>query len=97
MPDGWEVAYGLDPRVNDAQGDPDQDGLSNLQEYVAGTDPRTFTDTEIPPDVEFPEGAVPADMEGQSSQPTQTTSSESGGGGGGGGCFIKTLEDSFRW
>ncbi len=33
MPDGWEVANGLNPRVNDASGDLDLDGLTNLQEY----------------------------------------------------------------
>jgi len=39
MPDGWEAQYNylgagaLNPLVNDAAGDPDNDGLSNLQEY----------------------------------------------------------------
>jgi hypothetical protein len=40
MPDEWELLYGLsrtDP--NDAGHDPDQDGLSNLGEYLAGTHP----------------------------------------------------------
>ena len=35
MSDGWEVAAGLDPRVDDADGDIDGDGLSNLDEYIA--------------------------------------------------------------
>lgn len=46
MPDGWEVAYALDPKStsgNDgASGDPDGDGLLNLNEYNGGnnsTDP----------------------------------------------------------
>ncbi|MDD4735398.1 MAG: C1 family peptidase [Kiritimatiellae bacterium] len=39
MPDWWEQAYGLDPRINDAEGDPDADGLLNLWEYQAGTNP----------------------------------------------------------
>lgn len=39
MPDGWEVQYGLNPIVNDATGDKDRDGFTNLQEYKAGTDP----------------------------------------------------------
>jgi hypothetical protein len=40
MPDAWETAHGLIVGVNDAALDPDQDGLNNLQEYLAGTDPR---------------------------------------------------------
>ncbi|MCI0748740.1 MAG: lamin tail domain-containing protein, partial [Verrucomicrobia subdivision 3 bacterium] len=41
MPDTWEDAYNLDPRnPNDADDDPDNDGLTNLQEYLAGTHPR---------------------------------------------------------
>ena len=34
MPDGWEVAYGLDPLTDDAGGDPDQDGLANVFEFL---------------------------------------------------------------
>jgi hypothetical protein len=40
IPDDWKVAHGLDP--NDpyvAMEDPDHDGLTNLEEYQAGTDP----------------------------------------------------------
>jgi hypothetical protein len=39
MPDGWEVNNGLDPNIDDASGDPDSDGLTNLQEYTYSTDP----------------------------------------------------------
>jgi hypothetical protein len=40
IPDGWEIAYGLDPdNPSDATADPDADGASNYQEYVAGTHP----------------------------------------------------------
>jgi hypothetical protein len=39
MPDGWEVQYGLNPLVNDALGDKDGDGHTNLQEYRLGTNP----------------------------------------------------------
>ena len=41
MPDEWEQTHGLDKFVNDAALDPDQDGFTNLQEYLAGTDPRS--------------------------------------------------------
>ena len=43
LPDNWELAHGLDPHLaqgsNGASGDPDGDGVTNLQEYTAGTDP----------------------------------------------------------
>jgi len=40
MPDSWEIAHGLNPLdSSDAQKDPDNDGLTNLEEYQAGTDP----------------------------------------------------------
>jgi hypothetical protein len=47
MPDWWEVYYGIDPnRIATADdpefgpyGDPDQDGLSNLAEFRANTEP----------------------------------------------------------
>lgn len=39
MPDSWESANGLNPAVNDANLDPDDDSLTNYQEYLAGTDP----------------------------------------------------------
>ena len=46
MPDDWEIQYGLDPLdETDASGDLDGDGVSNLEEYLAGTDP-----TNAPPD-----------------------------------------------
>ena len=45
LPDVWEQSHGLDYRSSQgddgAAGDPDRDGLSNLQEYIAGTDPRS--------------------------------------------------------
>ena len=40
IPDSWALAHGLDP--NDPtmpMQDPDHDGLTNLQEFMAGTDP----------------------------------------------------------
>jgi hypothetical protein len=39
MPDGWEVQYGLNPLVNDAEGDLDNDRFSNFKEYQKGTLP----------------------------------------------------------
>ena len=39
MPDFWETTYGLNPAVNDANGDLDNDGWTNLEEYNAGTNP----------------------------------------------------------
>jgi hypothetical protein len=41
MPDDWEKQYGLNPLVNDADKDPDGDGLTNLMEYRMQTDPTT--------------------------------------------------------
>ena len=39
MPDDWERDYGLDALTDDASDDPDEDGLSNIDEYGAGTFP----------------------------------------------------------
>ncbi|MBD3159635.1 MAG: hypothetical protein GF309_12655 [Candidatus Lokiarchaeota archaeon] len=42
MPDGWEVAFSLDLFwPGDAGDDSDGDSLTNLQEYLNGTNPRT--------------------------------------------------------
>ncbi|MBN1673693.1 MAG: lamin tail domain-containing protein [Kiritimatiellae bacterium] len=44
MPDAWETAHLADlsdPADRADSGDPDGDGMSNLDEYVAGTDPRS--------------------------------------------------------
>jgi len=48
MPDTWENLYGLNPIVNDASQDKDNDESSNIREYRGGTDP---TDINSIPDV----------------------------------------------
>ena len=40
MPDLWESATGLNPGSNDSAGDADGDQKSNLEEYIANTDPQ---------------------------------------------------------
>ena len=39
IPDDWEVRFGLNPRADDADGDIDQDGVSNRDEFRAGLEP----------------------------------------------------------
>ena len=39
LPDAWERQFGLDPTKNDADLDPDGDGATNFEEYIAGTSP----------------------------------------------------------
>lgn len=39
MDDGWEVLHGLLVNTNDAAGDNNYNGMTNLDEYVAGNDP----------------------------------------------------------
>ena len=39
MPDWWEIKYNLDPLIDDASLDPDNDGYSNLEEYLSDSDP----------------------------------------------------------
>lgn len=41
LPDSWENAHGTDRLVADANADPDHDGATNLEEYLADTDPQS--------------------------------------------------------
>jgi hypothetical protein len=47
LPDGWEVTHQLSPINSEGEdsdrGDPDQDGVTNYNEYQAGTDPQDPT------------------------------------------------------
>ena len=52
MDDDWEIANGLIVGADDSAGDPDADGLTNLEEYVLGTDPNSAdTDSDGMPDL----------------------------------------------
>jgi pectate lyase len=45
MPDEWEKTYGLDPNNgDDGSSDKDNDGYTNIEEYLNGTDPTAFVD-----------------------------------------------------
>jgi len=48
MADSWETANSLDPTVDDSALDPDADGLSNLDEFLGGTDPNSFDGPDVP-------------------------------------------------
>jgi hypothetical protein len=52
MPDAWEQKWQLNPNdPSDATGNPDSDGLNNLQEYQAGSKPKVSdTDSDGPND-----------------------------------------------
>ena len=67
MPDGWEASSGLDPQDgtgdDGAAGDPDLDGLANIDEYLNDTDPMD-PDTDgdgVSDPVEIGNGANPCD------------------------------------
>lgn len=49
MSDTWEALYGLNPAdASDAATDPDGDGLTNLEEFLAGTDPTAYDGPNAP-------------------------------------------------
>lgn len=67
MSDGWENDHGLDPQDSTGddgtEGDPDNDGLSNIDEYLNGTNPN-LPDSDgdgVPDGVEVANGSDPND------------------------------------
>lgn len=77
MPDGWEVEYGLDPNDDSGEdgqeGDPDEDGVSNFDEYLNGTDPK-LEDTDgdgIGDNIEIEQGSDPANPDDEGNPPEQ--------------------------
>ncbi len=63
MTDVWEIAYGLDPLVNDSGLDADGDKLTNLDEFLADTNPTAAPDN-IAPDAPVIESAIQIDRVG---------------------------------
>ncbi|THB80241.1 MAG: hypothetical protein D3926_08245, partial [Desulfobacteraceae bacterium] len=49
MPDYWEDLYGLDKNVDDADGDKDSDGFTNIEEFIGGSDPSDPNDRPVLP------------------------------------------------
>ena len=65
MPDFWEIQYGLNPLADDADEDPDGDGISNLDEYLGGTIPVNGSSDDMnrtPPHAPFIIGPANADL-----------------------------------
>ncbi len=59
IPDRWERAHHLSLKVNEARRDQDKDGLKNLGEFRAGTDPRKAdSDGDGTPDVKEHAGTI---------------------------------------
>ncbi len=53
MPDEWEVEFGLDPLIDNADRDSDEDGFTDLEEYLGESDP---TDPDSTPNRIFGDG-----------------------------------------
>jgi len=54
MPDTWEETYGLDPLVDDALMDLDNDGITNVDEYAAGKNPARGNRSPEKPELKYP-------------------------------------------
>ena len=74
MSDGFELDNGLNPFVNDANEDADNDGLTNLEEFQRGSDPDNAAD---PPPFVFVNGVSGSDEtgDGTANNPFQTITS----------------------
>ncbi len=73
LPDAWEIANGLSTNVADALLDLDADGQTNLEEFIAGTDPR---DSKSVLSVVATRGPVGETRVSFAAQPTRTYTSE---------------------
>jgi len=66
LPDGWEVTYGLDPNdstgANGPDGDVDNDGWTNYEEFTMSTDPGS--DTSPPPTPPIIKKTIPRNNSG---------------------------------
>ena len=60
MPDEWENRYGLNPLLNDAADDADADGFTNMEEFLAGTEPAVVAYNTQPG---MPELLLPHDLD----------------------------------
>ena len=83
MPDGWEIHFGLDPGLDDAAGDIDDDGLTHLQEYEHGSNPlQADSDSDGLPDRwEVENGFHPASDGGRAHGLVARWAFDEGGGG----------------
>ena len=59
MPDEWEIAYNLDPLLDDGDDDEDGDGIANLDEFLTGSNPLAVSINQAPytPLILYPSGS----------------------------------------